>query len=282
MLHKTTRILLLISCALLFLIPASSYSAEQADQQGLIRRITPPLAVIKDEIEKKDAYYFDVFYEPSDVLQGTQTGHWSELTTLFGYIHQNASAYFSVSQFERFDKKDFTANFGTYINLKDSYVHTEVGFGWMVDYIYRFVSVAEYGHKLYRTLYWQLGYTYKEYPIYDTHTVYPGLIYYFGDSYMSANWGIGYMESNDTAQFGVIKGNFAITKYLQWNCGVAFGERLYDINSFDARFEKGFILFTGFNLNLYKGINLKLGYSYGEEAPKFIKRSLNFGASVKF
>lgn len=279
---KPAKIIGFILAASLFIMPAASYPAEQADQQMLIRRITPPLAIVKEVIEKKDEYYFDVFYEPSDILQGARTGHWNELTTLFGYIHKNVTAYLSVSQLERFDNKDYTANFGTYINFKDSYVHTEVGFGWMVDYIYKFISIAEYGHKLYRELYWQLGYTYRGYPLYDTHTVYPGLIYYFGDSYMSANWGIGYMESNDTANFGVIKGNFAITKFLQWNCGVAFGERLYDINSFDARFEKGFILFTGLNLNLYKGINLKIGYSYGEEAPKFIKRSLNFGASVKF
>jgi hypothetical protein len=260
----------------------ASHAAEQADQERLIREITPPMGIVKEQPEKKDSYYFDVYYEPGDVLQGTRTGHWNELTNTFGYTHKNITSYLSVSQLERFDNKDYTANFGNYINFKDSYVHTEIGFGWLVNYIYEFISIFEYGHKLYRELYWQLGYTYKGYVLYDVHTVYPGLIYYFGDSYMSANWGIGFMESNDTGNFGIVKGNFAITKSLQWNCGVAFGERLYDIYSYDARLERGFILFTGFNYNLYKGINLKAGYAYGEEAPKFIKRSLYFGASVKF
>ena len=67
---------------------------------------------------------------------------------------------------------------------------------------------------------------------------------------------------------------------MQLWSGVAFGQRLYDI--FGAKEENGCILFGGLTINVYKGINVKVGGSYGEESPKFIKRSLIFDASVKF
>lgn len=268
--------LLMMAC------PFRAHAAENAETERLIRRITPPLAIVEEKIAEKDEWYVDSFYEPSDILQGNRTGHWNEITTTFGYKHRNIQGYMSVSQLERFDDKDYTANFGSYLSFKDAYAHIEAGFGWKVSYIYKFQSIAEYGHKLYDNLFWQIGYSYRGYPGYDTHIVYPGLIYYFGDSYMSATYGASFMEAHDTASFGTIKGDFAITKFLRWNCGVAFGERLYDIYNLKARKECGYVLFTGFNYNLYKGINLRVGYSYGTEAPKFIKRSLNFSLAIKF
>lgn len=268
--------------SLLVLFVPCGYTAEQAETERLIRRITPPLAVVEEKLGVKDQWYFDAYYEPSNIFQGNRTGHWNEITTLYGYLHQNIRGYLSVSQLERFDSKDYTANFGTYLTFKDFYVHEEIGFGWDVDYIYKLQNITEYGHRLYKNVFWQVGYAYRGYPTNDTHLVYPGLIYYFGDSYMSADYGVSCIEGRDTSSFGTIKGDFAITSFLHWSCGVAFGERLYDIYELDSREEKGFILFTGININVYKGINCRVGYSYGEEAPKFIKRSLNFALSAKF
>ena len=268
-----------------FLLPAlSAYGAEEGETARMIRRITPPLYVIekKEEEKKKDSWYLDTFYETSGILQGNKTGRWDELDTLFGYIHQNVQGYLSFSQLERFDVKDYTVNFGTYITLKDSYVHLEGGFGWDISYIYQFQSIAEYGHKLYKTLFWQMGYAYRDYLSNDTHLVYPGLIYYFGDSYMSATYGASFIESRDTASFGTVKGDFAITDFLRWTAGVAFGQRLYDIFELDAAQENGYILFTGLTVKIYKGIVGKVGYSYGTEDPKFVKRSINFDLTVKF
>lgn len=271
-----------ISILFLIILCPYAYAAEQAETSRLIRRITPSLAITKETMEKKDEWYVDGYYEPSDIIQGNKTGHWNELTTLYGYVHQNVRGYFSVSQFERFDNKDYTANFGTYLTFKDYYVHEEIGFGWLVDYIYRLQNIVEYGHRLVGNAYWQIGYNYRGYKVGDTHVIYPGVIYYFGDNYMSADWGITYMEGRDTGYFGTFKGDLAITKFLHWSAGVAVGEYLYDIYGLGASEEFGYILFTGVNVNIYKGINFRAGYSYGTEDPKFIKRSIDFALSVKF
>ena len=262
--------------------PAFSYAAEQASVDRLVQRLTPPLVVMEEKAVEKDHWYIDAFYEPSDILQGTKTGHWNELIETFGYKHKNITGYASLSQLERFDVKDQTVNIGSYMNFKDQYAHIEIGYGWDCNFIYQWQTIAEYGHKLYKDLFAQISYTYRAYKGDDTYLVAPGLTYYFGDSYISANYGASYMESHDTANIGVFKGDFAITKFLRWNCGAAVGGRLYDINGLDAADEFGYILFTGVNINLYKGINLRFGYSYGTEEPKFIKRSVNFAASVKF
>lgn len=273
---------ILIASLLALLTPSCIDAAEQADNEQLLRKMTPPLEIVREQVEKKDEMYFDAFYDPSDVIQGSRTGYWDELITTFGYIHRTVHSYVSVSQLERFDNKDYTANIGAYLSLKDSYAHIEAGFGWDVDYIYKFQSIAEYGHKLYKTLFGQIGYIYRAYGTDDTHLVCPGLIYYFGDSYLSVNYGVSFMEAHDTAHLGTVKGDFAITDFLHWSCGVAFGERLYDINGFDARAEQGYILFTGCTITLYKGISFRAGYSYGAEKPKFIKRGINFALSARF
>jgi YaiO family outer membrane protein len=263
-------------------MPGLSYAAEQASVERLVQRLTPPLAVIEDKVEEKDSWYVDGFYEPSNILQGNKTGHWNEIVELFGYIHKNVHGYMAFSQLERFDIKDQTVNVGSYLTFKDQYAHIEMGYGWDCNFIYQWQTITEYGHKLYKNLFAQIGYTYRAYRGDDTYLVSPGLIYYFGDSYISANYGASYMENHDTANLGIFKGDFAITKFLRWNCGVALGGRLYDIRGTDAADEFGYILFTGVNINIYKGINCRFGYSYGTEEPKFIKRSINFAVSCKF
>ena len=276
--YKTSAIIVLLMAVL----SAGAYAAEQAETERLLRRITPPLAIAEKEVGKKDEMYADVFYEPSDIMQGNKTGHWSELTERFGYSHGRVNGYMSVSELERFDDKDYTANIGSYFSFKDSYVHAEVGFGWKVSYIYKLQTIAEYGHKLIKDVFWQIGYSYRGYSGDDTHLIYPGLIYYFGDNYIGADYGVSFIESRDTAHIGTIKGDFAITKFIHLSGGVAFGERLYDIYGLNADEEFGYILFAGLNFNIYKGINCRVGYSYGTEDPKFIKRSLDFGLSAKF
>ncbi len=266
---------------LLITVFSDVYALEQAETERLVRKVTPPLAIVEEKPER-DKWYVDSYYEKSDILQGTRTGHWSELTNRFGYVHDNIHGYLVISQLDRFDVINYTVNFGSYISFKDSYAHLEAGFGWGIDYIYKFQSIAEYAHRIVKGLFWQVGYTYRNYSIGDTHLVYPGLIYDFGDHYMSADYGISFIDGRDTAHFGTVKGDFAITKFLRWWAGMAFGERLYDINELDAREEFGYILFTGLNINIYKGVNARVGYSYSTEDPKFIKRNIDFGLSVKF
>lgn len=267
---------------LLAIFPYSSFAAEKAETERMLRAITPPVRIAEDIIEKKDSWRIDSYYEPSNIFQGDRTGHWTEITNSFAYTHNNITGYFFISELDRFDDKDYTANIGSYISMPGSYVHFEIAAGWEVSYIYKLQTIAEYGHKLYKNLFWQIGYTYRGYDTGDTHLVYPGLIYYFGDSYISADYGVSYIEARDTAQFGTIKGNFAITEFLQWWGGIAFGERLYDIYGLDAHEERGYIMFTGLTFNLYKGVSVRGGYLYGTEKPKFMKHSLAFNLTIKF
>ncbi len=163
---------------------------------------------------------------------------------------------------------------------KDQYAHMEVGFGWNTTYIYKLQTITEYAHRLYKDLFWQIGHSYRAYPAGDSYILYPGFVYYFGDHWMSANFGTNWIEGRETAYFGTVKGNFVITDRVQFWAGTGFGQRLYDV--FGVKGEDGVMFFGGLTINVYKGFNIKVGASYGQEDPKFIKRSLMFDASVKF
>ena len=271
--------------AVLFLsaLQSMAFAREEAGTAEMIRRITPPISVVREAPVKKDEWYFDSYYEPNLVIQGNRTGRWSELTNTFGYTHNNIQGYFNVQEFDRFGNNDRTANWGSYVSMKDSYAHMELGFGWYVDYIYNFQTIAEYGHKLIKDVYWQMGYNYRAYKKSgDTHNIYPGLIYYFGDNYISANYGASWIESREPASFGTARGSFAITDFLRLYAGAAFGERLYDIYGRAATKEPGYILFVGINTKVYKGISFRIGYIYGAEKPKFQKHGMHYGLMVKF
>jgi len=262
-------------------IQISDSTAEQSDTEHLIRRMAPPVEVVRGT-PSKDEVYLDAFYEPSDIVQGNRRGHWSEISTTYGYKHGNIRGYGSVTRYERFSNRDFAANLGAYFSFPDSYFHTEMGASWYTDYIYRLQTINEYGHKLYKNLFWQIGYNFRSYDTGNTHVAYPGLIYYFGDSYMAADYGAIWIEGRNTGSFGNFRGDFAITDFLHLWTGVAVGEWLYDIYGLSSSQEFGYILSIGLNVKVYKGVNAKVGYSYSTEEPRFIKRSLNFGLSTKF
>ena len=270
-----------IALARIVCFPGLSEAA-QTDTEHLIRRMTPPLAIAR-EAPTEDEMYFDAYYEPSDILQGNRTGHWSEITGTYGYTHGKVRGYGSVTRYERFDDKDFTANIGAYFNLPDSYLHSEIVAGWYTDYIYHLQLINEYGHKLFKNVFAQIGYNFRSYETSgSTHIAYPGLIYYFGDSYLAADYGAIWIEGRGTGNFGNFRGDFAITDFLHLWSGVAVGQWLYDIYGLAPSKESGYILSTGINVKIYKNINARVGYSYSAEAPKFIKRSINFGLSTRF
>jgi hypothetical protein len=269
-------LILILSILILF---NNSYAEEQSETARLITRTgqAPRTA-------EKDKLYAEAFYEISDVVVGQDKGHWSEATETFGYYHKDIFGYLSVSSLERLDVKDYTANFGAYVNIdKDSYAHLEAGFGFPeTHYIYDLQTIIEYGHRLYDSVYWQAGYNYRNYASGDSHTIYPGLLHYFGNSNISLDYGVNFIEGRDMAQFGVIKGSFAITEFLSFEPGAALGERLYDIYGLSAGEERGYIIFGIMKMRVYKEMALRLGGSYSEEDPRFIKRSLIFSVSAKF
>ncbi len=277
-----------VSCAIIglsmsaALFNAPEAAAVQVDTERLMRGMTPPLAVVKEAPSEEDTMHFDAFWEPSDIQQGNRTGHWSEMTATYGYKHGKVRGYGGMTQYNRFDDKDYTAFIGAYINLPDSYVHSEIGAGWYTDYIYNLLILNEYGHKLYKNVFWQIGYNFRTYATGNSHMLYPGLIYYFGDSYMSADYGSTWIEGRGQANFGNFRGDFAITDFLHLWGGVAVGQWLYDIYALSPAKEFGYILSGGVTIKAYKGISAKVGYSYSMEEPKFIKRSLILTLSAKF
>ncbi len=279
-LKKLFRPIKIFLALFLFFIPCLiAYAAQEIPSERLVQgKPTLPTAVPAE----KGKWYLGEFYEYGRVNQGSRFGNWNEMDERIGYEYKNIQLYTYAAQLKRFADKDYTYNFGTVVPFKNYYIHEEFGFGSDVDFIYKFQNILEVSHKLAGNLYWQGGYNYRNYKQNDTYLIYPGLIYYFGDNYVSVDYGVSMIESRGNSQFGTVKGAFAITDSLHWSLGAAVGERLYDIFELPSNKEYGYIVFTGFTLNLYKDLNLRLGYSYGMEKPSFIKRGLTFGLSIKF
>jgi hypothetical protein len=263
-------------------LPCLIYAGGSSESEQLLKTPVSRPGELKKEEEKRGEFYIDSYFEPSEVVQGSRPGRWREITNRLGYIYRNIQGYVTMSQWRRFDVDNYAANFGSYINFPNSFLHLEAGWGWDITYMYKFQSVVEYGHRIKNGLFWQAGYTYRNYAVNDSYMVYPGLIYYFGNNYVSLDYGMSLIESRGLAHFGTVKGNFALTKRLSWLAGGAVGRRLYDIFELPARDQFGYIIFTGLNVNVYKGVNARIGCSYGTEKPDFIKRSLFADLSVKF
>jgi hypothetical protein len=129
---------------------------------------------------------------------------------------------------------------------------------------------------------WQAGYKYLNYSANDVHTAYPGLIYYFGDSYLGAFYNLSFTESRGAAQSALFKGNLALNRWVDLWFGAAVGERLYDINVLKAVDQNGYVIYTGFDFKINANLRLRLGFTYGKEEPAFISRSIDYGLILKF
>ena len=228
--------------------------------------------------------FFSSFYEYSAVKQGGRKGQWRLFTNTVGYSFANGFVpYLEVDSWDRFHNSDQLFNLGAYLKFKDfSYFHSEIGFGNDITYLPRFRFLQEYEHKLSGGLSWQAGFKYLHYPVNDVYLAYPGLIYYFGDSYLSAFYNAGFTESRGAASSALFKGNLALNKFIDFWFGGAVGERLYDIDLLKSSKQYGYIMFAGIDFKVYKDLRLRLGYSYGMEKPAFIARSIDYGLSIKF
>ncbi|MDO8488500.1 MAG: hypothetical protein Q7S42_00065 [Candidatus Omnitrophota bacterium] len=267
---------------LIFIGPLVVYATGESPTEQMLRTVSPSPVIVKEEKEVKGEISVDAYYEPSKVVQGSRPGRWREITNRIGYKYKNIQGYLTMSQWNRFSVNNYTAYLGTYLNFPNSYAHVEAGWGWDVTYMYKFQSIIEYGHRIKNGLYWQVGYNFRNYAINDTHMVYPGLIYYFGDNYISIDYGMTLTESRGVAQFGTVKGNFALSKRFSLLLGAAAGRRLYDIFELPAYDQFGYIVFSGLNFNVCPWATARIGYSYGTENPDFIKRSINTSVSLKF
>lgn len=275
--------LFLAAFFLLIFIVSDARASEHAETERFLRRkVAPPVATLDEIIKKKDEWYVEQYYEPSTIRSGSITGRWSEFIEKFGYIHNNIHAYMWFTQIEKAQNDDYLFNVGAYYNFKNSYVHHEIGFGGNDDFVYRFQNLVTLGVRMYKDLFWQAGYVYRDCTVRDTHIVYPGLVYRFGDNLINVTYAASYIEGRSTANQGLVRGDFAITEFMKLSGGVAFGERLFDAAGLDARQEQGYLIFGSVDTAFYKHLHVKIGYSYGREDPKFIKHSMNFALTLRF
>lgn len=240
----------------------------------------PGMAFIEEN--KKLNFYSD--YEYGWVKLAGNKGAWKVLTNIVAYAFDNGfSPYLDVDAWDRFGDKNTLINAGSYFRFKDSsYLRSEIGFGKDATYLPKFQTTQEYQRRLFKDIFWQFGYRFLQHPDGDIHIVYPGLIYYFGNNSLSMFYNASFTAGRGSAQWGTLKGIFALNDRLNFSLGTAVGERLYDINLLSASKEYGYIIFAGFDLQVYKEWRLRLGYSYSREVPDFIKRSMDAGFSVKF
>ena len=270
-----------VALFLIFLSIPEIYGAGETERYNLAQKTFLPKPISESPKEKNE-FLIDSYYSISDVVEGSRRGHWSEFTNLAMVSQERFKIYASISEYDRLDLRDHSANLGLYLPRGDSLLRVESGFGWDVHYLYRYQNVIEYSHKISDGLYAQANYTYRHYAINDSHLVSPGLIYYFGDSYIMANYGASIIESRGVGHSGTVRGDFALTDRLHWVAGVTVGEWLYDIAGLDPGKEGGYSLLTGVKVDVYKGLNLRAGFSYDTEKPKFIKRNLDLELSFKF
>lgn len=209
---------------------------------------------------------------------------WGMSTDTIAYaVTDQVTPYITVNAWDRNHILDTTVDFGAYIRFKDSsFIRSEIGFDSDPEYLYKFQTLQEYNHRLYKNLFWLTGYHYLHYAEDDVFIGYPGLVYYFGDNYVSATYNVSTTESRGSAQWGVVKGSFALTDRINLSVGTAVGQRLYDIDLLPASKQYGYIMFMGLDTKITDSLGLRLGYSYSRERPAFIKRSLEFGLSYKF
>ncbi len=256
--------------------------AEQVEAERTIKEPALPRVTQENKKPSESRWYAGTFYDLGDVVQGSRRGEWTEVTTWLGRRQSNTNVYGSFSRLKRFSEIDYTGNLGFDLKFQDTYFHEELGLGWDASFIYRFQNIQELSHPLYKNLYWQLGYSHRHYSTNDTHLIYPGLIYYFGDNYVRVDHNLSHIESRGTGQFVTLKGSFAINNRLTWDMGTSIGEWLYDINGLPPGKETGIILYTMLNFKISNNMRLGVGTSYGAEEPKFVKRSLNIILSVNF
>ena len=258
----------------------SSFSyAAQTEIEREVRQREPRIK----EVNVGNAYVSSD-YEYSWIKEGSRKGYWRVLENRVTYVNKNfQSFYVDSTGWDRLGVRDYSLDFGAYIKIKEGYIHCGGGFDPSGSkYLYNSKGFAEIEYKLINTLFLHFQTKYLHYSTNDVYMESPGLVYYFGDNYVGVDYGIGLTESRGAAQFGIVKGNFALTERVHLWLGAALGERLFDIFLLKASKQYGSIFFGGTDIALAKNITCRLGGSYSKERPSFIKRSVEGAVIIKF
>ncbi|MFH1593865.1 MAG: YaiO family outer membrane beta-barrel protein [Candidatus Omnitrophota bacterium] len=258
--------------------------SEQVGTEWNIREALPPIEDKDHPCKDEDKIYIGSYYELSWVKQGPRAGTWELFTNRIAYAHNNIHApYVDISWYNRLDEEDYAVDIGYNFKLENSYGRAQIGFGSDTDYIYKFQSILEYNHRLCGNLYGKVASTYQtRYAAGDVFIGSPGLVYYFDNNYVSADYGVSFAYMRDPAQWGNVKGSYEINQDLAVFGGYAFGQRLFDILPIDSSKQDSYILYGGLTIKSLKYVECRVGLSYSEEEPSFIKRGVDFNVSAKF
>jgi YaiO family outer membrane protein len=281
---KNKKILTIVIAGLA--IFCSTASGEQMAVEQEVMKEEPRFTT-----EGKEKVYVHSYLEYGWVKQGSRKGNWQTWQTRLAYLEDNIPAiYADITKHRRMGVDDYTIDIGSYKKVNKGYIHGGVGYGGPggdQDFIYRFKAFLEVEQQIVGNLNLNLDAKYMHYPktedtTGDVFLLSPGLVYYFGNHYISADYGISLNTERGSASFGIVKSYFVINKYIGIYSGIAFGQRLYDIFPVAAAKQSGYILYSGIDVGGYKHIKLRIGGSYSQEGKRFIKRSIDCGGVIRF
>ena len=271
---KQSAFILIIGLAMI--LPGRA-NAEQADTYQKIKEQTPFFGGVGNKL------YADSFYEHSFVRIGPRKIVWQLLTNRIMYFVKGQIPYIEINLYGRDRVNDVTLDGGSYFEFKNSVLHLENGFGFDADYIYRYRLSAEYKHRLVKTLFYKVGSRYLHYKLSDVFICSPaGVIIYYGNHYVTADYNFSITEGRGDAHWASAKVNLELHDGLNAWFGIVAGRRLFDIYDIKAPKQGGYILFTGADLRISDHVKFRAGYSYGEEKPNYLNRSVDVGLTVKF
>lgn len=227
--------------------------------------------------------YVTPSYEYSSVHLGQNQRDWHVADVQLAHPFKSATPYVDAAYFERNHQGDYALTAGSYFKLGTDILQVEVGTGLSADFIYQFQSTVEYQYRLADNLYGKVRARYLRYPsageVWIGSPV--GLVYYFGDHYLTADYDLSSTADRGTAQWGSLKANFTLNPRWGFYTGAAAGERLFDVSELPASLENGYILFAGVRCRVLRDAQITVGGSYSEEQPNFIKRSIDASLSIK-
>lgn len=269
---------------ILLMVTVFSYAlAEQTEIMEEVQKKEPPRFVG----EVKEKVYVHSLYEYSWIKQGSRKGNWRVFSNRVAYLKDNLQVfYIDSTSYARFGVRDYTLEFGSYLKLQNGYLHGEFGFDSdHIDYMYKYKGLIELEQRVVNNLFVNFDTRYLHYTSDVSGDVYilsPALVYYFGDNYVTVGYGISFTQYRDSAQFGKIQASFALNDRVNLWLGTALGNRLFDINLLKSNKQYGSVFFGGLDIAAAKNITFRIGGSYSKERPSFIKRSIDFGAKIKF
>ena len=258
-----------------------SVMADTIGVENDIKNTTPARVVSRED--GGNHYIFQNAYEYSNVDQGSRKGLWRVFSHRIGYLYDNLPApYIDIIQDERLGETDYAYELGAYLTIPQGYVHMAAGFSSARDFLYSWRVLAECENNILPNINFHCNARFSHYDLGDVSLFSPGLIYYFGNNYIMGHYGISHTEGRGNAQFVTGKLYISANERFSFYLGGAFGQRLYDILLLDASQEDGYISFAGIEVNCSDNINAVLEYSYAEEDPSFIKRSIRAQLKVVF